>query len=131
MINFSDDEKRFIESLEECRFATSHSNIPHVKPVSFLFTEGHIYIATDYETRSYKNILENSNVALSIDIYDPNNHRAILVQGKSEIIEQGKEFRLIFKKFFDKFQWVRSDPWEENEAPFIKIIPKTKISWGI
>lgn len=131
MIDFSNDEKRFIKSFEECRFATSHNNIPHVKPVSFLFTEGHIYIATDYETRSYKSILENPNVALSIDIYDPNNHRAILVQGKSEIIERGKEFRLIFKKFFDKFQWVRSDPWEEDEAPFIKIIPKTKISWGI
>lgn len=131
MTGFSYIEKEFLESLEECRVATCHDNIPHVKPVSFLFIEEHIYIATDYDTRTYKNLKENPRIAISIDIYEPENHRGILVQGDSEIIEEGNEFRLIFEKFFNKFKWVRDDPWKEKEAPFIKIIPKTKASWGL
>jgi hypothetical protein len=26
---------------------------------------------------------------------------------------------------------LRKDPWEENEAPFLKISSNTKISWGL
>jgi uncharacterized protein len=33
--------------------------------------------------------------------------------------------------FYNKFDWVKNDPWEEGDAPFIEVIPKTKVSWGI
>jgi hypothetical protein len=33
--------------------------------------------------------------------------------------------------FYKKFAWVRNDPWKENQAPFLRIKPKTKVSWGI
>jgi len=26
---------------------------------------------------------------------------------------------------------VRAMPWKEGEAPFVKIVPKKKVSWGI
>ena len=131
MIEFSKKETEFLESLEEARIATSHNNIPHVKPVSFVFHEGTIIVATDYDTRTFTNIKINSNTAVTIDIYKSGDHKAVCIQGKSEIIEKGLEFKKFYDIFYEKFQWVRNDPWKENEAPFLKIIPNNKVSWGL
>ena len=78
-----------------------------------------------------ENIKKNSNTAIVIDIYKSGNHKAICIQGKTEIIESGKEFQEFYDVFYKKFEWVRKDPWKQNEAPFLKIIPKNKVSWGI
>ncbi len=117
--------------MEECRVATSHDNIPHVKPVSFIYENETILIATDYDTRMYKNLLDNPKAAVSIDIYKNKGHKAICLQGNVAIIENGEEFLRIYKKFYEKFKWVQEQPWEENEAPFIKITPFSKSSWGL
>ena len=130
-MNLTEDEAEFLKSMEECRVATSHDNIPHVKPVSYIFDNILFLIATDYETRMYKNILSNSHTALTIDIYKHGNHKAVLVQGKAAIIENGNDFTIIYKKFHEKFEWVRDEPWDENEAPFIRITPTHKTSWGL
>ena len=131
MIEFSKKETEFLESLEEARIATSHNNIPHVKPVSFVFHEGTIIVATDYDTRTFTNIKINSNTAVTIDIYKSGDHKAVCIQGKSEIIEKGLEFKKFYDIFYEKFQWVRNDPWKENEAPFLKVIADNKVSWGL
>ncbi len=131
MIEFNDKEKEFLKNIEEARLATVHDTIPHVKPVSFVLEGNSIIVATDYNTRSFKNIKLNSQVGISIDIYKPGDHKAICIQGDTKIIEEGKEFEKLYEIFHAKFAWVRKDPWKENEAPFLKIIPKNKISWGI
>lgn len=131
MIKFSDKETKFLETLEEARIATSHDNISHVKPVSFIFWKDLILVATDYKTKTFSNIKLNANTSIVIDIYKSGNHKAICIQGKSEIIEKGLEFREFYDIFYKKFQWVRKDPWKENEVPFLKIIPNNKVSWGL
>ncbi len=131
MVSFSQKEIQFLNELEECRVATSHDNMPHVKPVSYMYEDEKILIATDYDTRMYKNLLENPRAAVSIDIYKNKGHKAVCLQGKVEIIEKGEEFLRIYKKFREKFEWVRDQPWDQNEAPFIKITPFTKSSWGL
>ena len=131
MISFDKKEIEFLKSMEECRVATSHGDIPHVKPVSYIFDDGLFLIATDYDTRMYKNVLANPHAALSIDIYKHGEHKAVLIQGKTTIIEEGSDFSRIYKKFHEKFDWVRDQPWEEKEAPFIEITPFSKTSWGI
>ena len=131
MIKFTEKETEFLESLEEARLATTHDNIPHVKPVSYIYHDNSILIATDYETRTFQNLEKNPMAAITIDIYKSGGHKAVCIQGNVRIIEEGNEFQDIYKMFYDKFAWVRNEPWEENEAPFLKIIPKTKTSWGI
>ena len=69
MLKCSEKEIKFLESLEEVRLSTYHEEIPHAKPVSFIFHQNSIWIATDYETRSFLNIKRNSNAAIVIDIY--------------------------------------------------------------
>ena len=131
MIEFNDKEKKFLKELEEARIATSHDNIPHVKPVSFVFVDNSIVVATDYNTRTYNNIKINSKTGIVIDIYKSGGHKAICIQGDTEIIETGPDFKKLYNIFYKKFAWVRKDPWKENEAPFLKIIPNNKISWGL
>lgn len=131
MIEFNEKEIKFLNSLEEARIATSHDDIPHVKPVSFVLNENAIIIATDYKTRTYKNLKTNPNSSVIIDIYTSGGHKAVLIQGKTEIIENGDEFKKLYDMFFEKFEWVRREPWKENEAPFLKIIPKNKTNWGL
>ena len=69
MKKFSDKETKFLETLEEARIATSHDDISHVKPVSFIFWKDFILVATDYKTRTFSNIKLNANTSIVIDIY--------------------------------------------------------------
>jgi nitroimidazol reductase NimA-like FMN-containing flavoprotein (pyridoxamine 5'-phosphate oxidase superfamily) len=131
LTEFKNKEIEFLNSIEEARISTSHDDIPHVKPVSFVLVDNSIIIATDYETRTFQNLKSNPKVSLAIDIYKSGDHKAIVIQGISKIIENGPEFQKFYKIFYEKFQWVRKDPWKENEAPFLKIIPNNKVSWGI
>ena len=131
MIELNTREIKFLKELEEARIATSHDGIPHVKPVSFVFEDNSIVIATDYKTRTFTNIKANSNTGIVIDIYKSGRHKAVCIQGKAEIIEDGLEFKKIYDIFYEKFAWVRKDPWNEKEAPFLKIIPNHKVSWGL
>ena len=131
MTQFSFNERKFLASLEECRIATSHDDMPHVKPVSYIFTNDVFYIATDYETRTYKNLCKNSHIALVVDIYKSGGHKAVCIQGKTAIIENGDRFLEIYAEFHKKFEWVRKEPWKENEAPFLEISPMRKVSWGL
>ena len=131
MIRFSSKEIEFLKSLEEARLATCHDNIPHVKPVSYIFFQDSILIATDYKTRTFQNLLKNPRASVTIDIYKSGGHKAVCIQGPTKIIEKGEEFQTIYKMFYEKFKWVRDEPWKENEAPFIKLTAASKISWGL
>ena len=131
MNKFSKIEEKFLQSLEEARIATLHADIPHVKPVSYIYHANIFFIATDYETRTFKNIKINPKVSLAIDVYVPGKHRAVCIQGTAEILEQGKEFLDAYKIFTKKFAWVRNEPWKENEAPILKITVNNRISWGL
>ncbi len=124
---FNHKELEFINKHEICRLATSYNDKPHVVPVCYIFMNNCFYIATDYNTKKFKNIRKNKNVSLIIDVYKPN--KGIMVYGLGEIIDHSDEFKAIYKIFYDKFEWVRRDPWNEYEAPFIKIKPIRKVSW--
>lgn len=131
MIEFKQEEVKFLESLEEARIATSHDDIPHVKPVSFVYHDNAILVATDYNTRTFANLKANPYTSVVIDIYRSGGHKAVCIQGKTEVVENGSEFEKFYNIFYEKFEWVRNEPWKENEAPFLKIIPKNKVSWGL
>ena len=129
-VAFTKIEERFLRSNEIGRLATISSNgTPHVVPVSYLFTDNAFLIAVDYDTRKLRNLKQNHRTALVIDRLRPN--RGILVQGSAKLIEKDAEFREAYSQFYKAFGWVRADPWKEGEAPFIKITPATKASWGL
>jgi nitroimidazol reductase NimA-like FMN-containing flavoprotein (pyridoxamine 5'-phosphate oxidase superfamily) len=130
-VSFSESEFDFLTTNEACRIATCHDGIPHVVPVSYIFEDGSFFIATDYETRKYENIKHNKAAALVVDVYSSVGNSAVCIQGTAETIESGEEFSRLYEKFHDRFEWVRRDPWKEGEAPFVKITPTSKVSWGL
>ena len=100
--------------------------------MNFIFNGSAFYFATDYDSRKYRNLEKNKNVGLVVDIYEsPMDNKAVVVQGTAEIIEKGSEFKKLYGAFYKKFEWVRQDPWGEEEAPFIKVRPLHKASWGL
>jgi|SRR5215831_4906397 len=129
-VKFTDQEIKFLNEEEICRLATaSKSGELHVVPVSHLFHNGFIYIAVDYGTKKLKNLKENPRAAIVVDTLGPN--RALMTRGPVKLIEKGEEYRETYKQFHSKFSWVRRAPWKEGEAPFVKITPTSKTSWGI
>ncbi len=131
MIKFTKKEIGFLQKNEACRIATSHNNIPHITPTTYHFEDGFLYFATDYDTRKYINLQKNNRIAIVVDIYKVGANKAVTVQGTTEFIEKGPEFKRLYEIFYEKFSWVKEMPWKEGEAPFIKIMPKTKTSWGL
>ena len=128
-MTFTKTEVRFLRSNEIGRLATISSNgTPHVVPVSYLFKDDAFLIAVDYDTRKLRNLRRNRRTALVVDTLRPN--RGIMIQGNAKLIERGAGFRRAYSQFYGAFGWVRADPWKEGEAPFVRIIPATKASWG-
>lgn len=130
-MKFTDAEEAFLVENEMCRLATCHDNIPHVVPVSYVFFRGDVYFATDYETRKVRNLKETNRIALVVDLYSSKQNKAVCIQGISEMVETGDLFQTLYKIFYDKFEWVRTDPWNEGEAPFVRVICTNKVSWGL
>jgi nitroimidazol reductase NimA-like FMN-containing flavoprotein (pyridoxamine 5'-phosphate oxidase superfamily) len=130
-VRFSAKEREFLSRNEACRVATCKNNIPHVVPVSYVFIDGAFYFATDYGTRKLENIEANKNLALTVDIYSSVGNKAVCIQGHTNTIESGPEFKKLYDLFHSKFEWVRESPWKPGEAPFVKVIPYAKVSWGL
>ena len=130
-IGFTEAESDFLIHNDVCRIATSKDDIPHVVPVSYVFERGVFYFATDYGTKKLTNLKANGNLALTVDVYNSTNNKAVCVQGRAKIIESGPDFNRLYSVFYGKFEWVRATPWKEGEAPFVAVIPFTKVSWGL
>lgn len=132
-VEFSEAEKRFFKHHEVCRVATSYNDTPHVTPVNFVFDDddGFFYFATDYHTTKYRNLAKNKKCALVVDVYNSSvDNQAVIVQGIVEFVETGEEFQKLYNIFHERFDWVREEPWNEGEAPFVKVKPLHKASWG-
>jgi uncharacterized protein len=86
--------------------------MPHLVPISYIYENGFFYFATDYDTKKYRNLEKNNRAALVVDVYNSsvNNNRAVIVQGITELIKSGDEFKRLYKIFEKKFEWVRNDP---------------------
>ena len=131
VFELSVEELQFLDGNECCRLATSFRNKPHVVPVCYVFTDGSFYISTEYDTKKLRNVKNNNFVSLVVDIYLPQNHKGIVICGGAQLVEKGMLFQKIYAIFFNKFDWVRNDPWTECESTFLKIQPNSKVSWGL
>lgn len=69
-VKFSDKENQFLLNNEMCRVATLKNSIPHVVPVAYAFADDLFFFVTGYNTIKYRNLKENKNVSLVVDIYD-------------------------------------------------------------
>jgi uncharacterized protein len=128
MATLSKRQVDFLKSHELCRLATaSKEGRPHVVPVIYAMDGQDIIIAVDYATRKLKNLRENREVALVVDDYNPN--RGVMVEGRCEILERGKEYLRLLQVLYDRFEFYRRNPWKEGESPILKVHPSKAVLW--
>ncbi len=131
-VKVTQKERKFLLENEVCRIATSHDDVPHVVPVTYIYDKDAITFVTDYGTRKYKNLEVNKNVSVVVDVYEPSGeNKAIILQGKAVIIERGADFKRLYQIFKKRFEWVRKNPWKEGEAPFVRVDAFNKVKWGL
>ncbi len=105
---------------------------PHLTPVFFVYDENSqkIFFITNDKSKKVKNISENPNVSITIDIRDPRNpfnNEGVMAQGKATITEKAPIYFLpeetlrlyydIYMEFKSKYQEViENKPLGENDV---------------
>ena len=61
-VKFSKKEEKFLLENEVCRVATSHNDIPHITPVSYIYENSWFFIATVSMERIFRLIRRKQNL---------------------------------------------------------------------
>ncbi len=111
---------------------------PHVVPVCYAFDGERIYSPIDEKPKRVagmrlwrvRNVQENSRVALVADDYaeDWSKLAFVLVRGRAEIIEAGRERPEALRLLREKYAQYRRMDLESR--PLLAITPERVVSWG-
>jgi general stress protein 26 len=117
---------------------------PHLTPVFFIYDENShkIFFITNDKSKKVKNISENPNVSITIDIRDPVNpfnNEGVLAQGTAKITEKAPIYFLseetlklyydIYMEFRSKYQEViENKPLGENDV-IVQINIEKMVHW--
>ena len=130
MTKFNTAQIAFLKKQEVCRLATaSKEGMPHVTPVIYAMDGNSFIVAIDYGTKKLANLRANPLASLVVDEFSKK-HRAIMVQGRCEILERGADYRRLLGILFDRFEYYRKNPWGEGESPIIRVSADKVVSWG-
>jgi PPOX class probable F420-dependent enzyme len=104
----------------------------HLVPVCYAYDGKDIFIGTSLDSKKVKNVRRNNSVAFVVDFYveDWSKLKGVMIQGRAEVIEKGKEFEEAKKLLYEKYpQYEATAPIEEGESAIIKIKPERVVSW--
>jgi PPOX class probable F420-dependent enzyme len=104
----------------------------HLVPVCYAYDGKDIFIGTSLDSKKVKNVRRNSSVAFVVDFYveDWSKLKGVMIQGRAEVIERGKEFEEAKKLLYEKYpQYEATAPIEEGESAIIKIKLERVVSW--
>ncbi|MFQ6055970.1 MAG: pyridoxamine 5'-phosphate oxidase family protein [Methanosarcinales archaeon] len=123
---------------------SDQNNRPHITPVFFIYDYIHqkIFFITNNKSKKVKNIKENPNTCITIDIrdpIDPFNNEGVMAQGKAEIMEYGPIYFLpeetlrlyydIYLEFKDKYhEIVENKPLGESDV-IVQINIEKMVYW--
>ncbi len=123
---------------------SDRKDIPHLTPVFFVYDglSQKIFFITNDGSKKIKNIRENPNVSMTVDIRDkinPFNNEGVMAQGKAIITEKGpiyflseetlQLYRDIYLEFKGKYQAViENKPLGENDV-IVQIDIEKMVYW--
>ena len=119
-------------------------DVPHLTPVFFVYDgqSQKIFFITNENSKKIKNIMENPNISITVDIRDtknPFNNEGVMAQGKAIIAEKGPIYFLpeetlqlysdIYLEFKSKYQAViENKPLGENDV-IVQINIEKMVYW--
>ena len=130
---------RLIRSARIAHLATADARgQPHVIPICFVFDGNYFYSSIDekpkrtapQKLKRIRNILENPQVSLVIDLYDEDWRKLayMLVSGKARVLLSGASHRkavTLLRRKYSQYRKMRID-----RLPMILIRPTRMTSWG-
>ena len=134
--------EEFIEKARVARLATVDKTFkPPLVPVVFVFDGNHFFIPIDQKRKSVKpqglkrikNLQDNSDVALLIDMYseDWTKLAFVMIQGKASIITSKTQWNIDVKEAYNKLttKYLQYQKIGLSEMCII-IKPEKIVSWG-
>ena len=134
----SDAARGFCERARVARLATADAKgVPHLVPVCYAIVGDALYISvdekpkrTDIPLKRIRNILENPEVAVTVDRWDEDWRRLawVMLRGRAEILAGGQEHDRAQTRLRERYPQYR----EMNLAPLPVIATRIArvLSWG-
>jgi nitroimidazol reductase NimA-like FMN-containing flavoprotein (pyridoxamine 5'-phosphate oxidase superfamily) len=119
------------------RIATIKGNQPHVVPMWFDWDGESIWMETGYGFRKHKNLLENPNCAVTIDVTEGGlRFKGAIMEGVAEIITDTEPFIRdtvvrIYRKYLGDAGILDPTPQEMINSPhaIIRLQPARILTW--
>ena len=123
-------KEQIVKYLSKRKFLTlatsSKKGEPLTHPIAYVNVGDTVYFSTGIETRKFKNIKQNPNVAYSV--YDPTEHLdeviSVQMQGRATPVTVKKEMEEINKMLKQKFPHMAYLTTDQDSI-IVKISPKT------
>ena len=118
-----------------CRVATAGAEgRPHLVPVCHAVAGDKIYFGSGDDARKVKNLRDNPQVALTIDLYseDWDQLRGVMVQGRARLIERGPRFKQARARLYAKYpQYAREAALSPSDSVIVEVTPTHVFTWGL
>jgi PPOX class probable F420-dependent enzyme len=130
----SADEEKFVRWARVARMATAGADGRlHNVPVSPVFDNGALLIATDTTSKKVRNLEANPRVTLVFDEYAEmwDLLRGVVIEGSVQIVREGEEFTRARTLLYEKYRQYEIDsPIEPETSVILAVIPARVTSWG-
>jgi PPOX class probable F420-dependent enzyme len=119
------------------RIATIRGDRPHVVPMWFDWDGESLWMETGYGFQKHKNLLENPNCAVTIDVTEGGlRFKGVLMEGRAEIITEPPSFgretaERIYRKYLGDDGILEPTPQEmiNNPHAIIRLRPTRIVTW--
>jgi nitroimidazol reductase NimA-like FMN-containing flavoprotein (pyridoxamine 5'-phosphate oxidase superfamily) len=107
--------------------------MPHLVPVCHVLLGGKLYFASGDDGRKVKNLRENPQVTVTVDLYSDHwsTLKGVMIQGRARLIERGPRFRRVRDQLYRKYpQYSREAALSPSDSVVVEVTPGRVFSWG-
>ena len=126
---------KLIANERVCRVATAGSEgHPHLVPVCHVLAGDKIYFGSGDDGRKVKNLRDNAQIAITIDLYsdDWSQLRGVMVQGTARLIERGPRFKQARSRLYAKYpQYSKEAAISPSDSVVVEVTPTHVFTWGL
>jgi PPOX class probable F420-dependent enzyme len=126
---------KLIANERVCRVATAGSEgRPHLVPVCHVLAGEKIYFGSGDDGRKVKNLKENPQIAITVDLYsdDWSQLRGVMVQGTARLIERGPRFKQARSRLYAKYPpYSKEAAISPSDSVVVEVTPTHVFTWGL
>ncbi len=139
MRGLSEPERTFCDQCRVARLATADAKaMPHLVPVCFAIMDDSLYITidekpkrTDIPLKRLRNIIENPQIAVTMDRWDEDWSRLawVMLRGRAEILTDGDEHDRAQARLRERYPQYRT--MDLAPLPVIAMRIARVLTWGV